>query len=1278
MSTGSSSRRPRKRKHHETSSCKLKQNQKKHRSIVKPSRLCAPCTKAAKKVSRWNEFECTYYENNYNTSNYVPPQDVLRLKLHSSFPILFLPEYLSRMIASAKTNGSHTHSHIDKEFNLPQDFKSCYQMFLKEWSNHRNKQNVSKIRKAPNGAQKEKSSSLSSSLSSHQQEKKKLNDILVRMIIVPLSTSLISKVARLHLNTNTSTPGSPISSSNKGKEASTMEVEEEIQSTNKVVNCYTRKRTNKRKWNQVDQSLQNLTDGLISTLVRQRKRFTSAHLQSRKNNHTVEYNHHCRGVNILSEGYILASDRTRFVTGTSASAQTKKRKMDKNTNMFASTFTSSNVVQCRNMQPGVQCTQPNSCASYARTSPVMRLLHGLVGDDIIRELLLRCIILIPVDDDCDGDCDGSADAFRKGNYFQLSGPPLTMMSLKIRPEGFQSDAFVKDVEEGSPSDGKDCKNSLDMDPFWIVPKNRMLYADSYTPHVGFPLKHVLNRSKNCEGKANASIEIDLLDSMVKLRKANGLMLTKRWKRIRGRGIDMCRQIIKRHNKCDYHRRLDRACPLPDLKADGENESTLESLIAQCSNRENVVSFFKSVLVAVFPIDFFGSTHNLEIILKCVGNFLTFRKKEQMPLKQIMKGIRISDVPWLFGPSRTKAKRKRPRTDHEIATTLMQNAMRWLYCHFLIPLVRSTFYCTDTEFTGDELSYYRKPVWSKIRNTALKQLKHQFKKVHRTNIASTLKNNSLSCSGLRLLPKPKGIRPIALLCKQERHLFDTLGLKRSSWEISRSTNQALGQVFDVLTYERKLQQHRYGTGMLGLHEIHRRLLDFLQTDRSDNSEFYFVSLDIRRCYDNINQQHLSELLESIINSDSYALQECTVLSPCNNSSKVLHKKVKSIGATGNVINFIEESKKCAKSYNNTVCIDKVRCNVARKTDLLNLLREHLSRNLLAIRDTSGPQLLLQTSGIPQGSILSSMLCNYYYGDMEKWLLDGVFDGSPRSSHLLIRLIDDMLLITDKEKVARAFLQKLTIGSEKFGVQINKAKTRTSHELNLKSESFQSNTVSKSCPLNANGKHLFPYCGLLIDTKSCEVQIDYGRFEETKALNSLVANRVQKEGMSFSVKLRSFVKPRCAPVLFDPRINSGSKILFNFHQTMTMCAIKSYHYIISALDGGISSNEQFIYDNIIRVITFTQSLIQDNLRKTLMKARKDGDTTKYRSLENLDVLFLGTHAFESVFRHTARNEFVKLGTKLMRYRGNLQISSNFSILKNAATRALGSFNLDRFQF
>lgn len=52
-------------------------------------------------------------------------------------------------------------------------------------------------------------------------------------------------------------------------------------------------------------------------------------------------------------------------------------------------------------------------------------------------------------------------------------------------------------------------------------------------------------------------------------------------------------------------------------------------------------------------------------------------------------------------------------------------------------------------------------------------------------------------------------------------------------------------------------------------------------------------------------------------------------------------------------------------------------IYNKNNIINSLAKHLNNNLIIY----GNKYYMQKKGIPQGSILSSLLCNIYYGTIE---------------------------------------------------------------------------------------------------------------------------------------------------------------------------------------------------------------------------------------------------------------------------------------------------------
>lgn len=103
--------------------------------------------------------------------------------------------------------------------------------------------------------------------------------------------------------------------------------------------------------------------------------------------------------------------------------------------------------------------------------------------------------------------------------------------------------------------------------------------------------------------------------------------------------------------------------------------------------------------------------------------------------------------------------------------------------------------------------------------------------------------------------------------------------------------------------------------------------------------------------------------------------------------------------------------------------------------MSLLREHITTNLVKI----GPRLFRQKDGIPQGSVLSSLLCSLFYGDMETHKLGFTKDedsvcyhlfhailGLTLAPQLLLRYVDDFLFVSTQKPLASRFLRVMDEG------------------------------------------------------------------------------------------------------------------------------------------------------------------------------------------------------------------------------------------------------------
>ena len=987
----------------------------------------------------------------------------------------------------------------------------------------------------------------------------------------------------------------------------------------------------------------------LSTVHRRRHRKQSGSNQSTAGRsaktHMSRENDWILERNILSTGYSLGCGETSF-SSSKSSAATKSLQHQ----------------MCPNMAPGIHCLHPNSLTSFARSAPLMKLMHAMIGDDALREILVNAIVLVPCTDSGEKI---DANSFDRCNYFQLCGPPLNVLAKMF--ESLSKGAGTKKLKKGQLA-GKDdiakmAAQSDQWNPNRPIPRRELFYNEFYNKRVGLSPNHLLNQPDADHSDINASsADEKLLDAMVHIWPGKKVgkpecfrnKRRKRWMRLRPSGIEMCREMRRRHRQCDYARLLENHCPLPQMGpgVDGDDSDirpALSHTVSLFTPADEVGRFISGVLRRAFPSSFWGSNHNFAQVLKTILVFVYLGRNEQIAEKDITKGIRVLDFKWLRRLDKSGNPAKFTKTDHEATTTLVRNIMRWVYCQFIIPILRSTFYVTETEFTGGRSVYYRRPVWTRIKTLSMKLLlTQQYREVRASKAVKLLSSHNVLCppAPMRLLPKKTGVRAISMLSKSAK-------IEGGSESIGGKLppNKVLQSAFHALRYEHEKKPSLFGAGVLGLTEVFPAFCAFVDALREKRSRtdgevpLYFTSVDIKHCYDTINQKRLYKLLQSVVKTDEYLTKNTFRLHSKSDSASLSCRWKKT---TFSPIEFTHQSASQQKTNTfNSITVDGVSCSMDSKKKVLGLLRDHIFGQIAVVNGSFDDRYLLQKDGIPQvcciptpfdytrlphhalsaqGSILSSILCNIYFGDIEKLILGSVFGSSQvirgstpdcdvvlltnkSSISLLVRIVDDFLLVSSDKIISTSFLQKLQRGIPRIGVKINSEKSRMNYAAALPTDS--SNAQTRTRNLN------FSWCGLLIDTRTCEVSLDPTRFAGSLATDTVVIHRTGSEGLNLKKKMKDFVRPRCSQkLLFSSCVNSLERIRLNFYEAFIICARKTCHYLQNTRVS--RAYHSYIFDCACDTIIFAHHLITSKIKHDASRPSKFQLTKK-------DAMCIGKYAF-----------------------------------------------------
>jgi telomerase reverse transcriptase len=465
----------------------------------------------------------------------------------------------------------------------------------------------------------------------------------------------------------------------------------------------------------------------------------------------------------------------------------------------------------------------------------------------------------------------------------------------------------------------------------------------------------------------------------------------------------------------------------------------------------------------------------------------------------------------------------------------------------------------------------------------------FEELEPARARRVLSRRSLGFGALRLLPKSTGLRPILNLRKR--------ALIKPSWGRARmylapSINSSITPIYNMLNYECQQAPSKLGSSMLSVGDMHRRLKAYkeqvsirsLSTSEPGKSKLpplYFVKLDIKACFDTIPQEKLINLITELVSEQSYHISKhvefqppVSVTQPGKPTRRYVSRAAPAMRPQ-HLPDFVNSGPSARKA--NTVFVDHIAQKNHDAEDLLDLLDQHVRNNLVKI----GKKYFRQRNGIPQGSVLSSILCNFFYAELERDILRFI---DPKKS-LLMRLVDDFLLITPEGDVAMQFLEVMIRGQPSYGVQVNPAKSMANF----------SAAVDGILLPRLEGSPLFPYCGSLIDTHTLEIHRDKDRILEggesaaATLSNTLTVEATRLPGRTFHRKVLASFRLQLHPMYIDDEHNSRAVVLSNLYSSFVTSAMKMYRYMKS-LRGRAHPGSAIIVQTIHDLILQTAGTIQ----------------------------------------------------------------------------------------
>ncbi|XP_063020299.1 telomerase reverse transcriptase isoform X1 [Melospiza melodia melodia] len=446
------------------------------------------------------------------------------------------------------------------------------------------------------------------------------------------------------------------------------------------------------------------------------------------------------------------------------------------------------------------------------------------------------------------------------------------------------------------------------------------------------------------------------------------------------------------------------------------DSALMELLKQHSSHWQVYMFVRDCLEKVIPKELWGSNHNKCRFLKNVKVFISRGRFAKVSLQELMWRMRVNDCMWLrLG----KGDHFVPADEHCFREELLAKFLYWLMGTYVVELLRSFFYITETMFQKNMLFYYRKFVWGKLQNIGIRNhfVKVQLRPLSSEEIETIRQKKFIPmASKLRFIPKPNGLRPIVKVSG----VVKPQALSKESREKKMNHyNTQLKNLFSVLNYERTINTSFIGSSVFGKDDIYKIWKQFVTKILESGGEiphFYCVKADVSRAYDSIPHNKLVEVISRVLRPEKrtvYCIRRYAVImiTPSGRAKRLYKRHVSTFkDFMPDMKQFVSQLQENA-SLRNAIVVEQSLTFYETSSSLFNFFLQMIHNSILEIRN----RYYLQCCGIPQGSILSTLLCSLFYGDMEnKWLAGIKQDG------VLIRLIDDFLLLTPHLMKARTFL------------------------------------------------------------------------------------------------------------------------------------------------------------------------------------------------------------------------------------------------------------------
>jgi hypothetical protein len=417
--------------------------------------------------------------------------------------------------------------------------------------------------------------------------------------------------------------------------------------------------------------------------------------------------------------------------------------------------------------------------------------------------------------------------------------------------------------------------------------------------------------------------------------------------------------------------------------------------------------------------------------------------------------------------------------------------------------------------------------------------------------------------------------------------------------SKSINKELSLLHHILRFERRRTPAVVGGGVFSLDGAHAALRAFARVRAESGlprgGPLSIFTADAHAAYDSLSQDGVLAVAAPVLKADNaYVIRSHTVIrasgpggaiqqfnhhqSDARGVSDITSAALRAhigvapsrIAAPSNVRarreyeafpedsvpRFPDLATNMARRMRNAIFCDSVvgwgargvDARLVQKTAAIRQLETHVRGHLVATPDG----LTVQTRGLPQGSVLSSALCNIAFGGVEAAVFlprarASLSTCDTRGSALVMRLTDDWLVAAEDGRVALALADALHAGAPSWGVGINAAKTVTSFSFDV------GGTGGLAAPQSS-----LRWAQLRFSAATGEPTASHHSYTSTGGMAAAVPGAPgvcsAHPAATLAAALRASLRPKCHAVLLDSAIVSANTAALNIYEICIIAGAK----------------------------------------------------------------------------------------------------------------------------